>query len=104
MQGGMRGLMGDPDAREKLQDFGLSLGLAAAIAAGFLSWGGAGRSAALSALAGGLLIAAATLRPQALAPVEQAWTRASGCWRRTCETIASSLERLLRIPGPKRPE
>jgi hypothetical protein len=93
----------DPRSRRGLQDFGLSSGLAAAIAAAFLSWEGAGRSAAIAALAGGLLLAGAVLLPEALVPVARISTRTAALWRGTCEALARGLEILLGLPGPGGP-
>ena len=53
--------------------FSMVLGMAFAVTAGILAWQDVPRAAALLAIAGGVVLGAGALKPEALSPLERAW-------------------------------
>ncbi len=69
--------MPQTDRTARLREFGLSLGTAFGIGAAIFSYQRLPRAAACLALAGGLLLAAAALKPELLRPAEWTWKGAA---------------------------
>jgi hypothetical protein len=92
------GFMEQEDGFESFR-FAMVLGSALAAAAAFFAWQGASRTAGFLSVAGGVVLGAGVLRPEAIRPLERAWEAARRLLTTACEGVAGRiLEVLKAIP------